>query len=162
MNAVLTDEQKQEFLARGFSRRTLGRIAAMMTAGAALPFYNEPALAQLSKVSAPPDAVLINAGAWTHRSYCIRDALANLRVPVVELQMPNIHARETLKQPSLLAQVVKGQILGFGVDSYLLGLRAVVQAARSRHRSAGAHHRNTISLSKLRARPLSGSTKRSP
>lgn len=108
------------------------------------------------------DAVLINAGAWTHRSYCIRDALANLRVPVVELQMPNIHARETLKQPSLLAQVVKGQILGFGVDSYLLGLRAVVQAARSRHRSAGAHHRNTSSLSKLRARPLSGSTKRSP
>src|SRR5882672_5561837 len=61
MNAVLTDEQKQEFLARGFSRRTLGRVAAMMTAGAALPFYNEPALAQLSKVSAPPDAVLINA-----------------------------------------------------------------------------------------------------
>jgi len=62
MNAVLTDEQKQEFLARGFSRRTLGRIAAMMTAGAALPFYNEPALAQLSKVAgAPPDAVMINA-----------------------------------------------------------------------------------------------------
>jgi len=62
MNTVLTDEQKQDVLKRGFTRRNFGRIAAMMSAGAAaLPFYNEPALAQLSKVDAPPDAVLINA-----------------------------------------------------------------------------------------------------
>ena len=62
MNAVLTDELKREFESRGFSRRNFGRIAAMITAGATLPFYNEPALAQLSKVSgAPPDAVMINA-----------------------------------------------------------------------------------------------------
>ena len=62
MNAVLTDELKREFESRGFSRRSFGRIAAMITAGATLPFYNEPALAQLSKVSgAPPDAVMINA-----------------------------------------------------------------------------------------------------
>src|SRR6476646_4666525 len=61
MNAALTDEQKQDFVKRGFSRRSFGRIAAMITAGAALPFYNEPALAQLSKVTAPPDAVMINA-----------------------------------------------------------------------------------------------------
>src|SRR5690242_21264828 len=62
MNAAVTDEQKQDFVKRGFSRRNFGRIAAMITAGASLPFYNEPALAQLSKVSdAPADAVLINA-----------------------------------------------------------------------------------------------------
>jgi histidinol-phosphate/aromatic aminotransferase/cobyric acid decarboxylase-like protein len=62
MNNVLTDEQRQDVTKRGFSRRNFGRIAAMMGAGAAaLPFYNEPALAQLSKVDAPPDAVLINA-----------------------------------------------------------------------------------------------------
>ena len=62
MNTVLTDEQRLELLKRGFSRRSFGRIAAMMGAGAAsMPFFNEPALAQLSKVEAPPDAVLINA-----------------------------------------------------------------------------------------------------
>jgi histidinol-phosphate aminotransferase len=62
MNAVLTQEQKHDFEKRGFSRRSFGRIAAMVGAGAAaMPFYNEPALAQLSRVEAPPDAVLINA-----------------------------------------------------------------------------------------------------
>ena len=61
MNAVLTHYQKDDLLNRGFSRRTFGRIATMLSAGAALPFYNEPALAQLSRVEAPPDAVLINA-----------------------------------------------------------------------------------------------------
>jgi histidinol-phosphate aminotransferase len=62
MNAVITDDLKRELANRGFSRRTFGRIATMMTAGATLPFFNEPALAQLSKVSgAPEDAVLINA-----------------------------------------------------------------------------------------------------
>ena len=58
---ILHDEQKRDLINRGFSRRNFGRIAAMITAGAALPFYNEPALAQLSKVNAPPDAVLLNA-----------------------------------------------------------------------------------------------------
>src|SRR6185295_13445901 len=61
MYGILNDEQKSELVSRGFSRRAFGRIAAMMTAGATLPFYNEPALAQFSKVDAPPDAVLINA-----------------------------------------------------------------------------------------------------
>jgi len=61
MKMVLSEKQQEEYLSRGFSRRTFGRIATMLTAGAALPFYNEPALAQLSKVSAPPDAVMINA-----------------------------------------------------------------------------------------------------
>jgi len=62
MNAVLTEQQKREFADRGFSRRMFGRIATVMTAGAALPFYNEPALAQLSRVNnAPPDAVMINS-----------------------------------------------------------------------------------------------------
>src|SRR5215471_13959514 len=63
MSVCLQTEQKRDLLARGFSRRSFGRIATMLTAGAALPFYNEPAMAQLSAIRGPmpPDAVKINA-----------------------------------------------------------------------------------------------------
>ena len=69
--------------------------------------------------------LLINAGAWTHYSYGIMDALAIVKAPIIEVHMSNVHAREEFRHFSILSKVCRGTVAGFGVDSYLLGLRAL-------------------------------------
>ena len=72
------------------------------------------------------NAILINPAAYTHTSVAIRDAILAINLPTVEVHLSNIYAREDFRHTSLIAPVCRGQISGFGVDSYLLGLQAVV------------------------------------
>lgn len=72
-------------------------------------------------------ALVINAGAYTHSSIAIRDALVAAGVPTIEVHLSNIYKREEFRRHSLIAEVANGQIAGFGVNSYLLGLRAAAQ-----------------------------------
>ena len=72
-------------------------------------------------------AILINPAAYTHTSVALRDAVSAIDIPVVEIHISNIYAREEFRHTSLIAPVAAGQIAGFGVNSYILGLEAIVE-----------------------------------
>lgn len=78
------------------------------------------------------DVIVLNAAAYTHTSIALRDAIAAVEVPTIEIHLSNVHAREKFRQKSLIAPVCAGQISGFGAKSYLLALEAAVDVKVSK------------------------------
>lgn len=73
------------------------------------------------------DGIILNAGGYTHTSVAIRDAVSSVTVPVIEVHISNISARESFRHESLISPVVKGCVFGFGIDGYALGIIAVLR-----------------------------------
>ncbi len=98
------------------------------SAGAEIEFYQSNHEGDIvDKIgSASHSGILINPAAYTHTSVAIRDALSAKKIPLVEVHLSNIYGREEFRHKSLIAPVVTGQISGFGKDSYVLGLKALL------------------------------------
>jgi 3-dehydroquinate dehydratase-2 len=124
-----------------YGRTTLGEIEALVRRraaelGATIEFRQSNQEGELvgwvQEAKQTFAAIVINAAAYTHTSVALRDAISAVAVPTVEIHLSNIHAREEFRQKSLIAPVCVGQISGFGVFSYILGLEAAVNVIVSK------------------------------
>ncbi len=87
---------------------------------------------KIQEADAKYDAIVINPAAFTHTSVAIRDAIAAITIPVVEVHLSNIHAREVFRKESYVSPVAAGVVFGFGKESYLLGLRGALTLVRKK------------------------------
>lgn len=87
---------------------------------------------KIQEASGRYGAILLNPGGYTHTSVALRDAVAAINIPLVEVHISNIYKREEFRHHSYISGVAVGQITGFGINSYLLGLRAAADIVRSK------------------------------
>ena len=80
---------------------------------------------KMQEVGFEYDGIILNAGAYTHTSIALRDAIKSITTPVIEVHISNVHARESLRHVSMISAVCKGVVLGFGLDSYRLALESL-------------------------------------
>lgn len=81
---------------------------------------------QIQEAGFVSDGIILNAGGYTHTSVAIRDAVSSIEVPVIEVHISNVHAREEFRRHSMLSAVCAGVILGFGLNSYRLAVEAIL------------------------------------
>ena len=124
-----------------YGRTTLADIEALVRDRAAkadvgIAFYQSNSEGELvtwiQNATGKYDVIVLNAAAYTHSSIALRDAILAVGIPTVEIHLSNIHAREKFRQKSLLAPVCRGQICGFGSDSYLLGYEAALSISSNK------------------------------
>ena len=118
-----------------YGRMTLSDIEAKVRARAAIlkadvefrqSNLEGDLVAWIQQANGKFDTIVLNAAAYTHTSVALRDAIAAVGLPTIEIHLSNIHAREEFRHKSLIAPVCRGQISGFGSDSYILALEAAV------------------------------------
>ena len=118
-----------------YGRATLAEIEAKVrqrarTLGAEVDFRQSNLEGELvtwiQQAKGQADVIVLNAAAYTHTSVALRDAIAAVGIPTIEIHLSNIHAREEFRHKSLIAPVCVGQIAGFGWNSYILGVEAAV------------------------------------
>ncbi|EMT47189.1 type II 3-dehydroquinate dehydratase [Anoxybacillus flavithermus] len=97
--------------------------------------YEGALIDQIHRAESLYDGIIFNPGAFTHYSYALRDAIASVRTPVIEVHISNIHAREPFRHHSVIAPVTAGQIVGLGVSGYRLAILALLDMVEGKGKS---------------------------